>query len=65
MGGAIRFVFTIIWFAIGLSVMGQISQCTLMMAGRAAHAQGESISLGAWNRQLLRQKKTCSDRRCF
>jgi len=52
--GPIRFVFTIIWFAIALSVVGTLKACTSIMAGQAAIAnQRGGISYAWWNRQLV------------
>lgn len=52
--GPIRFVFTIIWFAIGLSMVGTLKDCTNAMGKEAvkAHQHG-GISYRKWNRQLL------------
>ena len=53
MRGPIGFVFTVIWFAIGLAMVGTLKDCTMAMAGKAAMAQRQSISYGRWNRQLV------------
>ncbi len=52
--GPIRFVFAIVWFAIGLAVVGSLKEGTLLMAKQAAttHQRG-GISFGKWNRQLV------------
>ena len=55
MSGPIRFVFSIIWFAIGLSMIGTLQECTASMGRQAATAQKQDgISYGQWNRELLR-----------
>lgn len=36
--GPIRFVFVIIWFAIGLGIVGSLKDCTAMMGKEAAIA---------------------------
>lgn len=52
--GPIRFVFTVLWFAIGLAMVGTLKDCTATMMGRAAHAQRhEVISCQWWNKQLV------------
>ncbi len=56
MMGPIRFVFAVIWFAIGLATVGTLKDCTAIMAGKAVKAQEQTISIGWWNRQLLRGK---------
>ncbi len=53
MRGPIGFVFTVIWFAIGLATVGTLKDCTMVMAGKAAKAQQQSISYGKWNRELV------------
>jgi hypothetical protein len=53
--GPIRFVFTVISFAIGLSMVGTLKDCTAIMAGKAAKAQQQTISYSWWNRQLVRR----------
>lgn len=55
--GPIRFVFVVIWFAIGLSIVGTLKDCTAMMGKEAAiaHKRG-GISYGWWNRQLANAK---------
>lgn len=53
MKGPIGFVFTVIWFAIGLATVGTLKDCTMVMAGKAAKAQQQGISYGKWNRQLV------------
>jgi hypothetical protein len=54
--GPIRFVYAIIWFAIGLSTVGVLKDCTMLMAARAAKAnQGEVLSLKSWNAILVRE----------
>lgn len=52
--GPIRFVFVIIWFAIGLGIAGTLKDCTAIMGKEAAiaHKRG-GISYGWWNRQLV------------
>lgn len=52
--GPIRFVFAVIWFAIGLSIAGTLKDCTATMGKEAAiaHKRG-GISYGWWNRQLV------------
>lgn len=52
--GPIRFVFVIIWFAIGLSIVGTLKDATVSMSKEAAiaHKHG-GISYGWWNRALL------------
>ena len=59
MQGPIRFVFTIIWFAIGLGIAGTLKDCTATMARHAAiaHKHG-GISYGWWNRQLVGDAQT-------
>jgi len=58
MSGPFRFVFTIIWFGIGLATVGTLKDCTMVMAGKATHAhQSEMISYGWWNRQLVEKRK--------
>jgi hypothetical protein len=55
MTGPIRFVFTVIWFAIGLAMVGTLKDCTATMMGHAAKAQKQTISYGWWNRQLMKR----------
>ena len=51
--GPIRFVFTVMWFAIGLATVGTLKDWTAVMAKNAAKShQTEVISYGWWNRQL-------------
>ncbi len=57
MTGPFRFVFTIIWFAIGLAMVGTLKDCTATMAGEAVKAQGQAISHGWWNRQLIGKRR--------
>ena len=53
MSGPIRFVFTIIWIAIGLSTIGTLKDCTSMMGKEAVKAhQQHGMSLTWWNNQL-------------
>lgn len=56
--GPIRFVFTIIWFAIGLAMVGTLKDCTASMGKEAAiaHKRG-GISYSWWNRKLNSGKK--------
>ncbi|MGE4131421.1 MAG: hypothetical protein AB7F86_07265 [Bdellovibrionales bacterium] len=52
--GPVRFVFSVMWFAIGLATLGTLKDCTLTMAGMAAKSQqSDVISLGQWNRKLV------------
>ena len=53
MFGPIRFVFTIIWFAIGLSIVGTLKDCTASMGKEAVkvHQHG-GISFKKWNDRL-------------
>jgi hypothetical protein len=53
MSGPIKFVYTIIWFAIGLTMVGQLKTCTMIMAGMAVEAQSSQLSLSKWNQQLV------------
>lgn len=51
----IKFVFTIIWFAIGLGMVGSLKECTAIMGKEAAIATKQGgISYGKWNRILTR-----------
>ncbi len=52
MKGPINFVFTIIWIAIGLSIVGTLQDCARTMVGRAVEAHDQQLSLGNWNRKL-------------
>lgn len=54
MSGPIKFVFTIIWFAIGLGIAGNLIEATGIMGREAAkaHIHG-GMSFGWWNRQLV------------
>lgn len=53
MKGPVNFVFAIIWFAIGLSTLGLLKDCTMVMAGHAVQSQRhEVLSLGNWNRKI-------------
>jgi hypothetical protein len=53
MAGPIKFVFTIIWFAIGLGMIGSLKECTAIMGKEAAIAtKNGGISYGKWNRTL-------------
>ncbi len=55
MSGPVRYVFSIIWFAIGLSTVGTLRECTASIGGAAVTAQQrDTISYGRWNRELLR-----------
>ena len=59
MSGPVRFVFSIIWFAIGLNMIGTLQECTASMGHEAAKAQQrDTISYGKWNRELLRGGKS-------
>ena len=51
--GPVKFVFTILWFAIGLAMVGSLRDCTAIIANKAAieHKKG-GISYGEWNRTL-------------
>lgn len=52
--GPFRFIFAIIWFAIGLGIIGTLKDCTANMANEAAIANRRGgISYGEWNRTLL------------
>lgn len=53
--GPIRFVFMILWFAIGLAVIGSLKDLTLIMASKAAkaHYQG-GLSFRKFNEMLTR-----------
>ncbi|NJM09529.1 MAG: hypothetical protein HC883_01115 [Bdellovibrionaceae bacterium] len=52
--GPVRFVFSVMWFAIGLATLGTLKDCTMVMAGNAVEAhQHGGISYGWWNRQLV------------
>jgi hypothetical protein len=54
--GPIRFIFVVIWFAIGLGIAGTLKDCTAIMANKAAIAhQHGGISYGWWNRRLVVQ----------
>ena len=58
MVGPVRFVFTILWIAIGLSSLGTLKACTNALVHKAASSQqGKAISLGEWNRRLNGEKK--------
>lgn len=51
--GPVRFVFSVMWIAIGLATIGTLKDCTMVMANKAAKSQQtETISLGRWNRML-------------
>jgi len=57
MSGIIRFIFAIIWFAIGLSMAGSLKNCTKIIAAEAISAhQNQGISFGKWNRRLNNSK---------
>lgn len=58
MNGIVRFIFVIIWFAIGLAMAGTLVDATRVMGHAAvkAHQHG-GISYGKWNRELVNQKK--------
>ena len=52
--GPIRFVFVIIWFAIGLGIAGTLKDCTANMASEAATAnKNGGISYKSWNGKIL------------
>lgn len=54
MSGPIRFVFTVIWFAIALQSCGVLMDATKIMASIAVEThQHSGISYGWWNRQLV------------
>jgi len=54
MRGPFHFIFTIIWFAIGLGVAGTLKDCTATMGKEAANAHRlGGISYSWWNRQLV------------
>ncbi len=70
MMGPIRFVFAVIWFAIGLGVAGTLKDCTATMGKEAAIANKRGgISYGWWNRSLLegrvQSQKSVRDRLSF
>lgn len=53
MTGPIKFVFTVIWFAVGLGMIGSLKECTAIMGKEAAIATKHGgISYGKWNREL-------------
>lgn len=53
MMGPIRFVSAVLWFAVGLSTLGVLKDCTRTMAGMAVYSsRDEVMSLGKWNRKL-------------
>ena len=55
--GPIRFILALIWFAIGLGVVGTLKNCTATMANEAAIANKRGgISYGHWNRRMLNGK---------
>lgn len=56
MSGPIRFVYMIIWIAIGMSTLGTLRDCTRVMAGLANESQQNEFSLGKWNRLLTGTK---------
>lgn len=52
--GPIRFVFVVIWFAIGLGIVGTLKDCTAIMGKKAAEAHKHGgISYVWWNHQLV------------
>jgi hypothetical protein len=54
MSGPFKFVFSIIWVAIGLSTLGTLKDCTMQMAGLAARSQQHDVlSLKALNRSVV------------
>ncbi len=54
MKGPINFVFIVIWFAIGLAMIGTLKDCTAKMGKEAAivHKRG-GISYKWWNTKLV------------
>lgn len=60
MRGPISFVFTILWFAIGLATIGTIKECSRVMMGHALEAQENQMSLGKWNRVLSGEANAAS-----
>lgn len=64
--GPVRFVFSVMWIAIGLATLGILKDCTMVMAGKAAHSQkNEMLSLGAWNRKLFAAKEKANPKKNF
>lgn len=53
MVGPIRFVFSVLWLAIALNILGTLRSCTSSLGSMAAHSQQEQVlELGKWNRVL-------------
>lgn len=51
--GPIRFVFMILWFAIGLAMIGSLKDLTMIMAGEAAKAHNSGgLSFRKFNEML-------------
>lgn len=51
--GPVRFVISILWFAIALSAIGTIKDCSRIMAGYAVEANQQQLSLKKWNQKLI------------
>ncbi len=58
MSGPVRFVISILWFAIALSTLGTLKDCTRVMAGHAVEAGRNQMSFGDWNRKLIGERKS-------
>jgi hypothetical protein len=56
MSNIVRFVGVLIWFAIGLSMVGTLRQCTAVLAGKASKSRQEDFSFGHWSRKLIGQR---------
>ena len=56
MKGPISFVFTVLWFAIGLATLGTLKECTMLMIGHTIEAQQNQLSLVHWNNKLMPKK---------
>lgn len=54
MRGPINFVFTVLWFAVGLATLGTLRDCSRVMMGYAIEANQKQMSLSAWNRELFK-----------
>lgn len=64
MGGPVRFVVSVLWFAIALGTLGTLRDCTRAMMGHAVVANRHQLFLKDWNRKLFgHPEKTTSKER--
>lgn len=58
MVGPIRFIFSVLWFAIALSALGTLKACTQVLMGYAVEANQHQMSIKEWNKALLVERES-------